>query len=155
MSKLRRPNLQQRDRALRKALRLADLAPEAYKSPEQEQALERIMNATDPALATGVARGIEAAPSPVGSTTTSAGSVSFMIRLSACSCSEDFELPAPDQPRLSEGLCPAAEGRKDQMSIQSESDSVSMLSANDEFILLEVQKIFQRRCRFYLAVWWA
>ncbi|KAG5965499.1 hypothetical protein E4U57_004082 [Claviceps arundinis] len=50
-SKLQRPNSQQQeDRALRKALGLADPAPVAYKSPEQEQALKRIMNDTDPAL---------------------------------------------------------------------------------------------------------
>ncbi|KAG6019368.1 hypothetical protein E4U40_007081 [Claviceps sp. LM458 group G5] len=49
-SRLQRPNLQQRDRAVRKALGLDDLAPVTYKSPEQEQALERIMNDTDPAL---------------------------------------------------------------------------------------------------------
>ncbi|KAG6071994.1 hypothetical protein E4U15_007157 [Claviceps sp. LM218 group G6] len=44
------PDSQQRNRAVRKALGLADLAPVAYKSPEQEQALERIMNNADPAL---------------------------------------------------------------------------------------------------------
>ncbi|KAG6197758.1 hypothetical protein E4U50_007830 [Claviceps purpurea] len=129
-SKLQRPNPQQWNRVVRKALVLADLAPVAYKSPEQEQALERIMNDTDPALVvvlpTGggksllfivpaclddsgmtivvlpyrqliaeilsdaVARGIEAVPPPVGSTTTSAGSVSFMIFSSACSWSGDL-----------------------------------------------------------------
>ncbi|KAG6157487.1 hypothetical protein E4U50_007512 [Claviceps purpurea] len=44
------PDLQQRNRAVRKALRLPDSAPVTYKSPEQELALERIMNDTDPAL---------------------------------------------------------------------------------------------------------
>ncbi|KAG6309183.1 hypothetical protein E4U22_004168 [Claviceps purpurea] len=44
------PDSQQRDRAVRKALGLADLALVAYKSPEQKQALERIMNNADPAL---------------------------------------------------------------------------------------------------------
>ncbi|KAG5956369.1 hypothetical protein E4U56_006596 [Claviceps arundinis] len=39
---LQAPNSKQRDRAVRKAL--------VYKSPEQEQALERIMNNADPAL---------------------------------------------------------------------------------------------------------
>ncbi|KAG5986567.1 hypothetical protein E4U52_000123 [Claviceps spartinae] len=46
------PDSQQRVRAVRKALGLADLTPVVYKSPEQEQALEQIMsfNNPDPAL---------------------------------------------------------------------------------------------------------
>ncbi|KAG5912695.1 hypothetical protein E4U61_000150, partial [Claviceps capensis] len=47
---LKAPDSQQRDRAVRKALGLTDQAPVAYKSAEQEQALERIMNNADPAL---------------------------------------------------------------------------------------------------------
>ncbi|KAG6091014.1 hypothetical protein E4U31_007459 [Claviceps sp. LM219 group G6] len=50
LSKLLQPDLQQRNRAVRKALGLSDSAPVTYKSPEQELALERIMNNTDPAL---------------------------------------------------------------------------------------------------------
>jgi hypothetical protein len=46
-----KPDLQQRERAVRKALGLADMAPVAYKSPEQGEALERIMNGSDSALA--------------------------------------------------------------------------------------------------------
>jgi superfamily II DNA helicase RecQ len=46
-----KPDLQQRERAVRKALGLADMAPVAYKSPKQGEALERIMNGSDSALA--------------------------------------------------------------------------------------------------------
>ncbi|KAG5954584.1 hypothetical protein E4U58_007559, partial [Claviceps cyperi] len=49
-SKLLRPDLHQRNRAVRKALGLSDLAPVTYKSPEQGEALERIMNDADPVL---------------------------------------------------------------------------------------------------------
>jgi superfamily II DNA helicase RecQ len=46
-----KPDLQQRERAVRKALGLTDIAPVAYKSPEQGEALERTMNGSDSALA--------------------------------------------------------------------------------------------------------
>ena len=49
--KLRAVGPEERERAVRKALRMAERGEIKYKSPQQEEALERIMNGTDSALA--------------------------------------------------------------------------------------------------------